>query len=96
MSSYEGVVKWFNNTKGYGFLGREQGPDVFCHYGAIQGDGYRSLAEREAVTFEIVEGAKGPQAEQVLRIAVQGQANSLNSMPQTPRPVSCDTESRPL
>jgi CspA family cold shock protein len=71
MSSYQGVVKWFSNTKGYGFLGREEGPDVFCHYSAIQGDGYRSLTEGEAVTFMIVEGAKGPQADQVLRVAVR-------------------------
>jgi CspA family cold shock protein len=75
MSSYQGVVKWFSNTKGYGFLGREEGPDVFCHYSAIQGDGYRSLAEGEAVTFVIVKGAKGPQADQVFRVGVQGEAN---------------------
>jgi len=70
MSKYQGVVKWFSNTKGYGFLGREEGPDVFCHYSAIQGDGYRSLAEGESVTFVIVEGPKGPQADRVLRQAV--------------------------
>jgi CspA family cold shock protein len=71
MSKYQGVVKWFNNTKGYGFLGREDGPDVFCHYSAIQSDGYKSLTEGEAVTFEIVQGSKGPQADQVLRVAAQ-------------------------
>jgi CspA family cold shock protein len=81
MSQHQGVVKWFSNAKGYGFLGREDGPDVFCHYSAIQSDGYKSLTEGEAVTFVIAQGAKGPQAEQVLRVAVQGQANSLNAMP---------------
>jgi CspA family cold shock protein len=60
-----GKVKWFNNAKGYGFLGREDGPDVFVHYSAIQGDGYRSLAEGDSVEFEIVQGPKGPQAANV-------------------------------
>ena len=58
----QGKVKWFNNSRGYGFIGREDGPDVFVHYSAIVGDGYRSLQEGDAVEFEIVEGAKGPQA----------------------------------
>jgi cold shock protein len=57
-----GRVKWFNNAKGYGFLGREDGPDVFVHFSAILGDGYRSLAEDDAVQFEIVQGPKGLQA----------------------------------
>jgi CspA family cold shock protein len=60
-----GKVKWFNNAKGYGFLGREDGPDVFVHYSAILGDGYRSLAEGDSVEFEIVQGPKGPQAANV-------------------------------
>jgi len=60
-----GTVKWFNNTKGYGFIGREEGPDVFVHYSAIVGDGYRTLQEGEAVEFEIVLGPKGPQAANV-------------------------------
>jgi CspA family cold shock protein len=60
-----GKVKWFNNAKGYGFLGREDGPDVFVHYSAILGDGYRSLAEGDSVEFEIVQGPKGPQATNV-------------------------------
>jgi len=60
-----GIVKWFNNSKGYGFLGREDGPDVFVHYSAIQGDGYRSLAEGDSVEFEIVQGPKGLQAADV-------------------------------
>src|SRR5271154_2359512 len=61
----QGTVKWFNNSKGYGFIGRDDGPDVFVHYSAIVGDGYRSLQEGDAVEFEIVQGPKGPQAANV-------------------------------
>ena len=57
----QGTVKWFNNSKGYGFIGREDGPDVFVHYSAITGDGYRTLQEGDPVEFEIVQGPKGPQ-----------------------------------
>jgi CspA family cold shock protein len=57
-----GKVKWFNNAKGYGFIERDGGSDVFVHYSAIQGDGFRSLEEGQAVEFEIVDGPKGPQA----------------------------------
>jgi cold shock protein len=64
-SELRGTVKWFNNTKGYGFIGRDDGPDVFVHYSAIVGDGYRTLQEGEAVEFEIVQGPKGPQAANV-------------------------------
>jgi len=60
-----GKVKWFNNAKGYGFIGREDGPDVFVHYSAILGEGYRSLSEGDRVEFEIAAGAKGPQAANV-------------------------------
>lgn len=63
----EGTVKWFNAAKGYGFIERDQGKDVFVHYSAIQMDGYRSLAEGEKVEFEIVDGDKGPQAENVTK-----------------------------
>jgi len=62
-----GKVKWFNNSKGYGFIGRENGPDVFVHYSAIQGLGYRTLSEGDSVEFEIVVGPKGPQAANVER-----------------------------
>ena len=68
MSQHKGTVKWFNNAKGYGFLGREGGPDVFCHYSSIQHDGYKSLKDGEAVRFDIIQGTKGPQADQVRRI----------------------------
>jgi len=63
----EGTVKWFNAAKGYGFIAHDQGKDVFVHYSAIQMDGYRALAEGDKVEFEIVDGAKGPQAENVTK-----------------------------
>jgi CspA family cold shock protein len=61
----EGTVKWFSNEKGYGFIAREGGEDVFVHFSAIQGDGYKSLAEGQKVEFEVVEGQKGLQAANV-------------------------------
>ena len=66
MAQHKGVIKWFNNAKGYGFVGRDDGPDVFVHYSSIQLDGYKSLKEGDAVEFDIVQGAKGPQADQVV------------------------------
>jgi CspA family cold shock protein len=66
-AQYKGKVKWFNNAKGYGFIGREDGPDVFVHYSAIQLDGYKTLKEGDEVEFDIVEGQKGPQADAVMR-----------------------------
>jgi len=64
----KGTVKWFNNAKGYGFLGREDGPDVFIHYSSITTEGYKSLQEGDQVEFEIVQGQKGPQAANVSKI----------------------------
>ena len=61
----QGVVKWFNAEKGFGFIAVEGGADVFVHYSAIQSDGYRSLEENQRVDFDITQGPKGPQAENV-------------------------------
>jgi len=63
-----GKVKWFNNSKGFGFIGLEGGNDVFVHYSALQGEGYKSLQEGDEVEFDVVEGKKGPQAENVVRV----------------------------
>lgn len=63
----DGTVKWFNNTKGWGFIQREEGEDVFVHYSSIEGDGFKTLNEGEKVSFEVEEGGKGPKALNVLR-----------------------------
>ncbi len=63
----KGTVKWFNDKKGYGFITPESGKDVFVHHSAIQGEGYKSLAEGQAVEFEIVNGPKGEQAQNVVK-----------------------------
>jgi len=63
----KGTVKWFNNAKGFGFIGREDGPDVFVHYSAVIADGYKTLQEGDMVEFEIVQGQKGPQADKVTK-----------------------------
>ncbi len=63
-----GTVKWFNGSKGFGFISREEGPDVFVHFKAIQGDGYKSLDEGDQVQFEVEQGPKGPNAANVTKI----------------------------
>ena len=68
MERLKGTVKWFNNAKGYGFIGRDDGPDVFVHYSAITSEGYRNLTEGDQVEFEVVQGPKGPQAAKVTKI----------------------------
>jgi CspA family cold shock protein len=64
-----GTIKWFNGEKGYGFIAAEGGTDVFVHYSAIQMDGYKTLQEGQKVEFEVVQGQKGPQAENVHLVA---------------------------
>jgi len=63
-----GRVKWFSDSKGYGFIEQEGGKDIFVHYTAIEGDGFKSLAEGQKVEFEIIDGAKGPQAAKVVKM----------------------------
>ena len=62
----EGTVKWFNDSKGFGFIEQDGGSDVFVHHSAIKADGFRSLQEGQRVTFDVVDGAKGPAAENVV------------------------------
>jgi CspA family cold shock protein len=66
MSKEQGIVKWFNGSKGYGFIERDAGGDVFVHYNAIIGEGYRNLDEGQRVEFEVVQGQKGLQAQEVV------------------------------
>ncbi len=68
MEREQGTVKWFNNSKGYGFIQRAGGDDVFVHHSAIQAEGFRSLAEGEAVEFSVTRGPKGLQAENVKKL----------------------------
>ena len=65
MSAVTGTVKWFNEAKGFGFIQQESGADVFVHFSAIAGSGFKTLAEGQAVTFTVTQGPKGPQAENV-------------------------------
>jgi len=71
MARITGTVKWFNNTKGYGFISQDSGADVFVHYSAIREKGYKTLREGESVEFDIKMGPRGPQAENVTRVESQ-------------------------
>jgi CspA family cold shock protein len=66
MSSTTGTVKWFNETRGYGFIQQTDGPDVFAHFNEIQSEGFKTLAEGQAVEFVVTQGAKGPQATNIV------------------------------
>ncbi len=68
MSTTTGTVKWFNDSKGFGFIEQESGPDVFAHYSAISGEGHKSLHEGQKVEFTVTQGEKGPQAENIVAI----------------------------
>ena len=82
----KGKVKWFNPAKGYGFIGREDGPDVFVHFSAIQFEGYKDLKEGEEVEFEIEQGAKGVQAARVVPVRERKASSTEDSAtPTIPR-----------
>ena len=68
MSKTTGTVKWFNETKGFGFIEQENGPDVFAHFSAIEGGGFKTLAEGKKVEFNLTQGQKGPQAENIVAL----------------------------
>ena len=68
MSTTTGTVKWFNEAKGFGFIEQESGPDVFAHFSAITGDGFKSLAEGQKVEFTVTQGEKGPQAANIVAV----------------------------
>ena len=68
MATVTGTVKWFNDSKGFGLIEQEGGPDVFAHFSAIAGDGFKTLAEGQRVEFTITEGKKGPQAENIVKL----------------------------
>jgi len=67
-NTVKGTVKWFNDAKGFGFLEQESGPDVFAHFSAISGDGFKSLEEGQQVEFTVTQGPKGPQAENIVAL----------------------------
>ena len=68
MTTKTGTVKWFNETKGFGFIEQDEGPDVFAHYSEINAGGFKTLAEGQKVEFNLTEGAKGPQAEAIVAL----------------------------
>ena len=68
MSTTTGTVKWFNESKGFGFIAQDSGPDVFAHFSAISGSGFKTLVEGQAVEFTVTQGQKGPQAENIVAV----------------------------
>jgi CspA family cold shock protein len=88
LAQYKGTVKWFNNAKGFGFLGYEGGADVFVHYSSILSEGYKSLKEGDEVEFDIIQGTKGPQADHVVRINEAAPATAAAPAATAPRPAA--------
>ena len=82
----EGTVKWFNSRKGYGFIATTDGNDVFVHYSSISSDGFKTLEEGDAVTFDIVQGEKGPRAEKVVPGSAAKAEAGKASNPEQPKP----------
>ena len=82
----EGTVKWFNSRKGYGFIATTDGNDVFVHYSSISSDGYKTLVEGDAVSFDVVQGEKGPRAENVAPISADKAETKESEQPQKPKP----------
>jgi CspA family cold shock protein len=89
----EGKVKWFNTRKGYGFISTADGTDIFVHYSNISGDGYRTLAEGDSVSFDIVEGEKGLRAENVVQQPATESKATAESKPATESKSATESES---
>ena len=95
MSRCIGIVRWFNSAKGYGFLGRDDGADVFVHFSAIQVEGYNTLHEGDQVSFYVVQGPKGPQANQVTLPNKSGAEVAASVLSSNPNPVAEERTSAP-